>query len=236
MNFNNLLEYTAPGKWRAEFLHYDFHLLEQLRLRGYLGKEMSQFLRQLLCLFCAKETAGRKYGVEHPDHLRALVGQEMQEHVLAENQMISLTDRLQRKKVMALEVNPFPDRVDDAMMSLQADRDEVLREYFRRYALDLLCRIGPLFDDLAECVLFIDVCCVDADIAKGKVSHALRDNNGQRVWFWAHGAAAVPDTDLAETGQVRNDACCNQIENRHVTEEECERQVSSVFRWGIQLW
>ena len=80
------------------------------RVGNHALKQRSEFGRHLLRLLGGEEAAGRQRAVEHAEHFDPLRRLEVEQHVLAQDQRISLKRLLERQQVVTLKVNSTTDR------------------------------------------------------------------------------------------------------------------------------
>lgn len=196
-----------------------FGFTEQLRVGRHLFKQAGSFSRHFLRLFSCEITPRRQCPVEHPDYFNPLSGLKMQQHIFAQDQVVTGTRRFEAEQVVLLVKHLVPYNIVYFVRAFLCARIKVLCEQISRDPLQFLVAVYTFAYYFPKKVAAVQVSSVNAQVPERETAHVFRKHYGQGIRLGPHGAAGVPYTDLAETGNRWDHMFYNQFECMQISEK-----------------
>ena len=175
-----------------------------------------------------QEAAGRERPVEHAEHFDPLQRLEVEQHVLAQDQRISIPDFPQRQKIVPLKRDPAPDVVDHAIVPGLVSRFEILLQDAIRQTRQLVFRVHGGLDHLGKLAGALHIGGVDAEVVEGETVHFRGKHDRERVRLLPHCRAGVPDTGAAPARNAGEDVLHHSFQYLLVSEEESEGHLQNL--------
>ena len=178
-------------------------------------------------MFGDEEAAGRQGAVEHSEHFDPLRWLKVKQHVLTQDQRVSLKRLLEREKVMPLKRNPTPDVFDHAKRFRFGIRFEIFIQDAFGQSRQFFPRIDRGLDHRGE--LAFDIGGIDAEIAEREAVHAIGEDHAKGVRLLARGRTGVPDAGMAASREAGKGVFHGAFEYLLVSVEKSKSQFQAAL-------
>jgi hypothetical protein len=201
----------------------DLELSEYLGVAGDLLEEMRRFSRHLLCLLGGKEPPQSEGPVKHLDDPDPLGVLKVQENVLAQDQAEPVSDWVESKEIMLLELDSVSQELAHPESASLFVRLEILFQQLFGHPFDLLLLIETIADDVTKEAAIVEVRCMNPEVLEAEPTHAFGKQHGQGIGFLSHGAPRIPDTHVAASACVGDHMFDGMFQRLQVSEKigEC---------------